>query len=76
MKRLEEFDILCGFKLLKVYMTEAKCSDGTTDDVMIMTFVNDKHVAVDVVFIDGEYQVTEPYAVNYDFEPVDKVLKG
>ena len=68
-ERLEEFDFICGFKLLEVNYTEAQCSDGTTTDAIIMTFHNEKHVAVDVLFIDGEVRPTEPYAITDDYEP-------
>ena len=72
MERLEEFDCLCGFKLFKAYESNVECSDGTKTYATVLQFANDKHVAVDVVFIDGEYTITEPYAITDDFEPVDK----
>lgn len=68
-ERLEEFDFLYGFKLLKVEHEEASGSDDIAADVTIMTFYNENHVAVDVLFIDGEIRITEPYAINNDFEP-------
>ena len=72
MERLKEFDILSGFKFLEANLTEATWSDGTSTDILIMTFVNDKQVAIDVTVIDGEWNITEPYAVDKDYKPLKR----
>lgn len=72
---LDEFDILSGFKFIQAYETVAECSDGTTDIVTIMTFANDKNVAIDLTIIDGELKLCEPYAVDDSFEPLNKKSK-
>ena len=72
LKDIEEFNILIGFKLVAAKTTEAICSDGTVTDVDILTFANDKNVAVDVVFIDGEIHIDEPYAVDDEYQSKNK----
>lgn len=70
MERLEEFDILQNFKFLEAHETMADCSDGTKASVLIMKFVNDKNVAIDVTIIDGEWHIEEPYAVTDEYLPL------
>ena len=72
MERLDEFDILHSFKFLEAHETIADCSDGTKATVLIMKFVNDKNVAIDVTVIDGEWRIEEPYAVDDDYRPLKK----
>ncbi len=73
MEYLEEFNILLGFKFLEAYETEATCKeDNTKDFATIIRFVNEKHVAIDMIMLDGELSLTEPYAVNENFKPIDK----
>ena len=69
---LDEFNVLNGFKFVQAYETVAKCSDGTEDIATIMTFVNEKNVAIDVVIIEGELKLGEPYAVDDELRPLTK----
>lgn len=71
MDRLEEFDVLSGFKFLEAYEQVANCNDGTTENVTTLRFYNDKHVAIDVDVIDGEFHISEPYAITDDFKQLD-----
>lgn len=70
MERLDEFDILQNFKFLEAHETMADCSDGTKANVLIMKFVNEKNVAIDVTIIDGEWKIEEPYAVDDEYIPL------
>lgn len=72
MERLEEFDRLAGFKFFEANSQMANCNDGTKTEVIILRFYNDKHVMIDVDLIDGEFNFSEPYAINDDFEMIDK----
>lgn len=73
MEHLEEFDVLSGFKFHEAYETQTTCKeDNSNDFATVIQFVNDKHVAIDMVLLDGELSLTEPYAINEDFETVDK----
>jgi len=65
--------LLVGFKVLNIEDAISTCiEDKTTDDIVVITFVNNHHVAVDMVLgTDGNY-ISEPYSVNEDFENVDK----
>lgn len=73
MEHLEEFDVLSGFKFHEAYETKTTCKeDNSKDFATVIQFVNDKHVAIDMVLLDGELSLTEPYAINEDFEAVDK----
>ena len=69
---LGEFDILKGFKFWEASETMADGNDGSVANVLIMKFVNDKNVAIDVVFVDGEWSIEEPYAVDDDYRPLKK----
>ena len=73
MDRIEEFDILQGFKFLEAYEQIVNSDDGSKADVIVMKFYNDKNVAVEITLIDGEWQVGEPYAIDNDFNPINKV---
>lgn len=70
MEHLDEFNVLSGFKFLEAYNQIAPCSDGTTAEVTTPRFYNDKKVGIDVDVIDGEIRISEPYAINEDFEPI------
>lgn len=76
MEYLEELTMLAGFKFYKAERgwAETSINGKKSDDVplIIMTFVNDKNVAVDISIIDMEVTVNEPYAVDDEFKP----LKG
>ena len=72
MERINEFDILRYFKFFEAHETIADFSDGTKAGVLIMKFVNDKNVAIDVTIIEGEWKIEEPYAVDEDFRPLNK----
>lgn len=72
MDRLNEFDILQGFKFFEAHETMADCNDGSVANVIILKFVNEKNVAIEVDFIDGEWHIGEPYAINDDYEPLKK----
>lgn len=67
---LGEFDILKGFKFLEASETMADGSDGSVSNVLIMKFVNEKNVAIEVTIIDGEWRIEEPYAVTDDYFPL------
>lgn len=73
MDRIDEFDILQGFKFLEAYEHIAAFDDGSKADVIVMKFYNDKNVAIEITFVDGEWQVGEPYAIDNDFNPINKV---
>ena len=70
MERLDEFDVLRGFTLLEAHEGMAESNDGDVANVLIMKFVNTKKVAIDVVFIDEEWKIEEPYAVDDDYRPL------
>lgn len=72
MEHLEDFNVLAGFKFLEAYEQMANCSDGTKTEVITLRFFNDKHVGIDVDLIDGEFHISEPYAINNDYEAIDK----
>lgn len=73
MESLEEFDILSGFKFHEAYETQTTCKeDNSKDFATVIRFANDKHVAIDMILFGGELSLTEPYAINEDFEAVDK----
>lgn len=75
MDRIDEFNILQGFKFLEAYEQIAVSDDGSMADVIAMKFYNDKNVAIEITFIDGEWQVGEPYAIDNEFNPINKVEK-
>lgn len=62
--KLNEFDVLTGFRFVEAHEQTAECSDGRTANVITLHFENDNHVAVDVDFIDGEPHISEFYAVE------------
>ena len=70
---LDEFDILQGFKFLEAYEQIVNSDDGSKADVIVMKFYNDKNVAIEITFVDGELQVGEPYAIDDEFNPINKV---
>ena len=72
MERLEEFDRLHGFTFFDAHEQMAKSSDGIPVQVITLRFYNNKHVMIDVDLIDGEFNFSEPYAINDDFEMIDK----
>ncbi len=73
MDRIDEFNILQGFKFLEAYEQIANFDDGSMADVIVMKFYNDKNVAIEITFIDGEWQVGEPYAIDNEFNSINKV---
>lgn len=73
MDRIDEFNILQGFKFLEAYEQIAISDDGSMADVIVMKFYNDKNVAIEITFIDGEWQVSEPYAIDNEFNSINKV---
>ena len=73
MDRIDEFNMLQGFKFLEAYEQIAVSDDGSMADVIVMKFYNDKNVAIEITFIDGEWQGGEPYAFDNDFNPINKV---
>lgn len=62
--KLNEFDVLAGFRFVEAHEQTAECSDGGTANVITLHFENDFHVAVDVDFIDGEPHISDVYAVD------------
>lgn len=62
--KLNEFDVLTGFRFVEAHEQTAECSYGGTANVITLHFENDNHVAVDVDFIDGEFYISELYAVD------------
>ena len=72
MEKLDEFCILNGFKFLEAHETIADCDDGTNAYVLILRFVNDKNVCIEVTVIDGEWKIEEPYAVTDEYLPLKK----
>lgn len=73
MDRIDEFNILRGFKFLEAYEHIATFDDGSKADVIEMKFYNDKNVVIEITFVDGEWQVGEPYAIDDEFNPINKV---
>lgn len=73
MDRIDEFNMLQGFKFLEAYEQIAVSDDGSMADVIVMKFYNDKNVAIEITFIDGEWQVGEPYAIDNEFNSINKV---
>lgn len=71
MEHLDEFDILSGFKFIEAYEQTANCSNGTKEYVTTLRFANDKNVGVDIDVVGGELHLSEPYAVNEDYEPIN-----
>lgn len=57
-----DFDALIGFKLVEI--EDRKTDSG--DELIIFTFMNDYHVVIDMIQMDGELSVSEPYAVKED----------
>lgn len=76
MEELEEMNILQGFKFYKAETgcaeTSIKGKRGEDVPVIVMMFVNDKNVAIDVAIIDMEVQIGEPYAIDDEFRPLKK----
>ena len=62
--KLNEFDVLTGFRFVEAHEQTAECSDGGTANVITLHFENDFHVAAVVDFIDGEPHIIELYAVD------------
>lgn len=62
--KLNEFDVLAGFRFAEAHEQTAECSDGGTASVITLHFGNDFHVAAVVDFIDGEPHIIELYAVD------------
>ena len=62
--KLNEFDVLTGFRFVEAHEQIAKCSDGGIAEVITLHFGNDFHVAAVVDFIDGEPHIIELYAVD------------
>ena len=73
MDRIDEFNILQGFKFLEACEQIVNSDDGSKADVIVMKFYNDENVAIEITFVDGEWQVSEPYAIDNDFNPINKV---
>lgn len=76
MELLEELDILQNFKFLKAETgwAETSINGKKSDDVplIIMMFVNDKNVAIELSIIDMEVHIGEPYAIDDEFRPLKK----
>lgn len=72
---LDEFDVLYGFSFVEAYETMAENNDNTFSNVIVFKFANTKNVAIDVVFVDGEYHIEEPYAVDDNYVPLRKEVK-
>ena len=62
--KLNDFDVLTGFRFVEAHEQTAECSDGGIANVITLHFENDFHVAVDVDFVDGEPHISELYAVD------------
>lgn len=71
LEHLDEFSVLSGFRFLEAYTQMGNCSDGTKVEITTLRFYNDKSVGIDIEIIDGELSLSEPYAINSDFEPVN-----
>lgn len=56
---LKEFDILRAFKL-----HEVSTSLQNGNEILCFEFINEKNVAINVFFIDGNYKISEPYAID------------
>lgn len=67
---LDEFELLRGFKFLEARESTTKYEDGRCESITAMKFVNEKNVAVDVLFVDGEIMFDGPYAVTDEYEPL------
>ena len=77
MQRIEEMTELApvyGFKLVNATTQLAPATidgeDAGVDVVITLEFLNDNHVKIDVVLIEGEVHVGEPYAVDKDMKRI------
>lgn len=59
----DQFLSLIGFQLVEVKERELK---ETEERGIEFTFKNSHHVAINLSFIDGEFFLSEPYAVKED----------
>lgn len=71
-EKLYELDFLYGFKFIEAYETLA--SDNIT--VSVFKLANDKNVAVDIIFINDEWHLSKPYAVDDEYIPLSKGAKN
>lgn len=63
----EAFVPLIGFKVVSVENGSAK---GDFGEVIVLTFVNEHHVAIDVTISDENVFVSESYAVKDDLSAI------
>lgn len=73
---IEDFDVLRGFRYHKAYESPVHTKDENGKEKLetfatVIEFRNDYHVGIDVTFIDGDYFIDDPYAVNEDGERID-----
>lgn len=60
---LDNFNALIGFKFYEAY---------EQNFVTVMRFTNDRNVEIDVCIVDGEVQITEPFAIDNEYLPLEK----
>lgn len=70
MEHLDEFNVLSGFKFREAYRKIETSCIGIKSEVVTIRFCNEKKVGIDVDFVEGEPHISEPYAINEDFEPI------
>lgn len=70
MERIEEFDMLEGFRFFRATTQLADNSDGTKTEILTLEFVNSLNVKIDVDFYDGEYHIGRPYAVDDEYDKI------
>lgn len=72
-ERINTLDMIEGFKFYEAYVSTATDnSTGEESDVYFFKFVNDRHVMVEVMLLEGDFSIEEIYAVDNEFKPIDK----
>lgn len=73
---LDNFEVLNGFTFYEAYnqFCESTVNGNPVEDTLVTTlrFVNERNVEIDVFLIDGELQIGEPFAIDNEFEPLEK----
>lgn len=70
---IEDFNVLRGFKFFRAYESPVRTKDKNGNEQLetfatVIEFRNDNQVGIDITFIDGEYFIDNPYAVDVDMQ--------
>lgn len=60
---LDNFSVLVGFKFYEAY---------EQNFATVMRFTNERNVEIDVCIVDGEARITEPFAIDNEYLPLEK----